>query len=482
MAEHSARRMLSGFFMLSGTSAVAISLSLATNKTIAVLTGTEGIALMGLFRSLGALVKGGLTFGYGTLFMQRMSIARSREEACRTMAAAGYLLGAQFLIILIVAFTFSGALSRWLFGADATPPHLFFIKIVLAMSFLNLVMETILDILKGCASVRALAWVQLATAGSSLVLIIPLLRLGDAGLAVNVGSGAALGSLVGAWWLWRLYRPSAAELSDRSGWLVLAEVTRPSSILWMFGFMMMGTQLGLRSIVGRGWGLPVLGQFTGALLIVESLVTIMMSAVRTQLLAALGDCRQDKDKEALLVRMLHMSLAAVSLAGAVVIIAGRPLLWLLFSDRFQDASGFLAVICLSLVGQVLGWCFHVFFLHKGDIASTVLFDASICIPLLAGTAFAASQAWPMISIAWVYVASYACLGLVYLAAARRSFGKGIFGAREAVAALACLALLSASLGLSQSASGSRFPWFLALAGAVLLLVKSSILPTWMNES
>ncbi|MFA6318894.1 MAG: hypothetical protein WC943_15910 [Elusimicrobiota bacterium] len=483
MTDHSGRRMLKGFSMLSGASSAATVMSILTNKAIAVIAGTDGIALMGLFRSLGSLVKSGLALGYSTLFMQQISVARSSEEARLTISAAGQLLVLQLLIVIALAGTCSGLLEQWILGPEGGEGRRLIIRVVLLMAFGNLILDTIQAMLKGSGSIPALTWVQIATAGSSLALILPLLKLGDLGLAVNVGSGSVVGAAVGGIWLWRLYRPGFRDLFAKAGTDLLARATGPSLVLCGLAIVLMGTQLGMRSIIGRSWGLAALGHFTAALLIVETMVTLLMSSIRTQLVSALGATAERAEKDALTARMLNLGMVAVALSGAIIILAGGPLLRLLFSDRFEAASALMAVLCLSTFSQAVSWCCHSLFLHRSDVRSLLVLDASWCPIMLCGTAIAARLDWDLASLAWVYVASYAFQAALYLAAALRSFGRGFFGPREAATAAFAAGVLFAGFGTTQLATPATFPvWALATAACIIALLHLSGLKGWFLES
>jgi len=108
----SPRRIISALSLLSSTTFLAVVLSIGTNKMIAVFAGREGMGLMGLYRSLGALVTGSLSFGMIHLLAQRVSTARPGKETEGVLGAATLLLAVQAAEPLHVPLAFTSVARR----------------------------------------------------------------------------------------------------------------------------------------------------------------------------------------------------------------------------------------------------------------------------------------------------------------------------------------------------------------------------------
>jgi hypothetical protein len=74
---------------LSGSTALlTVALGVATTKLIALSAGPAGIALMGLYRYLGALASRSLLLGLDTTLVQRLSTSRDPRASSETVGAA----------------------------------------------------------------------------------------------------------------------------------------------------------------------------------------------------------------------------------------------------------------------------------------------------------------------------------------------------------------------------------------------------------
>ncbi len=474
--------MLKSFLILASGSGGAILLSILTNKAIAVIAGVEGMAVMGLLRGLGAWVKGVATLGFTTLLMRRISIAASRRDAVETIAGAGRLLIAQLAVVAVLAAVGAGPLADWLFGSGGGAGRRLVVTVVLAMTFVNLALDGALALLKGHGAAWAISSVHFATGATSLLAIVPLLTLGELGLAVNVGSGAVAGAAVGAWCLWRLYRPTLRELRGAAGWRVLREAAGSSAILSLLSIVLLGAPLAVRSLIGREWGLPVLGQFTAALLLVETLVDVLMSPVRTQILSGLGKNPEAAAGALLLKRLAALSLSVMTAAGLALILLSKPVLWLLFSDRFTAGALTLSVLCLSLPAQALAWCYHSLMLHKGRIGAMALLDPLWCLGWLGGVAAVAAFDGPPLAAAWAYTLSFTLNAAIYGVCVRRAYGKSLFDSEQRLAGLGCVALLAGAAGwVGLAGWGARAACAAAATVLALMLLARCPWRAWLGE-
>lgn len=453
--------------LISSASLAAVVLSAATNKIIAVAAGTAGIALMGLYRNLGACVAGTLALGYDLIFVQRISTARAKESASGEANAAALLLAVQTVFIFIMATAFAGALARWMFGSFGFETHLWEVRVVLVMGLANLVLQTVTAFVKGHGLVAAVARIQIAMAAASLLLIIPLLQFGRLGLAFNVGSGGLIGTLVGLYYLWRLRGWASLEFSPARGWKVLRETAGSSILLSLESLVLLGTFAHIQAIVGRSHGLTALGNYNAAMLMINTLVTVLMSAARTYVLPTAGHIQDRYLKAILFSRVMRLSLIAQTLAGLGLIFLAPVVIRVLFTTEFSSAPQLLAILSLSFIGQVFGWNYSTFMLHKGDFGLSCLLNATWCALFISGTLLCISKGWPLTSIAWAYAISHCLYGANYAAFSVRRYGKEVLPGGLVRLTILCLGLLLSGYAVSRLGSSTASLTFLVAALAAL---------------
>lgn len=418
--------MLPALGLLSFSAVLATAFSVATNKLIALHAGPEGIALMGLYRGLGSWVSGALTLGYGVLLTQRMAAVRSKGESDAVLCGSALLLTLQAGAVLVLACFLARPLSSWLFQS-ALPGQVLVIRLVLAMAFVNLALQMITALLRGQPSVGPTSLLQLATASASLAVILPLLKLGEPGLAVNVGSGGLIGVPVGLYFVWRLFRPAFPEDAVSLGWSFLKGSTTHSLWLILSVLVTSGCLLAAQSSVNAGYGLEALGSYNAALLIVDTGVMILMSSARTYVLPALGKMTDTAQQERLFAQSTGIVLLLTIPVGGILAFGAPYLIRALFSAKFGLASELLPIFGVSIVGQAVVWSFNTFLLHKGDIRSFVLIDVAWAVLLLAAVSLCSRQGLPLTSVAWAHALCWTISGLVYVVYTTRAYGTRLMG-------------------------------------------------------
>jgi len=82
------RRLLAAVGLSSSASLLAVALGVATTKVVALSAGPAGIALLGLYRYLGALASRSLLLGLDTTLVQRLSTSKDERTTAETIGAA----------------------------------------------------------------------------------------------------------------------------------------------------------------------------------------------------------------------------------------------------------------------------------------------------------------------------------------------------------------------------------------------------------
>src|SRR5207245_3797118 len=97
----------------------------------------------------------------------------------------------------------------------------------------------------------------------------------------------------------------------------------------------------------------------------------------------------------------------VVLAGVALLVFVAPLaLRILFSGRFVDAANITAILGVSIVSQVVGWCYAMFLLHRAEFATRLALEAVWGVARVAGTWYCNASGWPRASIDLHHIAAY----------------------------------------------------------------------------
>lgn len=405
-----ARGILVSFAGLSGASLLSISLSILTNKTIALRLGPEGMGVVGLFSAFAASLATIFGSGFGLVVTQRLASGDDRSGEDIIGAANTFILFQAGLTVLC-AFFLAGPILRAFFSDNLSSVSILQIRIVIIMAFINTLLQMELSILKADRSIRPQMLTSLATAGSSLLLIMPLLTLGPSGLAINVGSGGFLGVLLGAHWIRKRHKtfglPSwnPAHFAALKGcapsslWLLASQFALQCSTIYVL------SEIGQRDVV-------FLGNFSAALLVTETFMNVAFASARTLAITQLARIADSQERAMAAEKFLTLA-GIVGLGAGIGLVWGGPLLTaMLFSSKFSLASKHLAWLAVPLATSGVSWILNAMMVSRGEFRLSSLINLTTAITLALGTHFAYSTGSSETSILLLYVGNQifgACL-------------------------------------------------------------------------
>jgi O-antigen/teichoic acid export membrane protein len=421
-APASAPRLLSAVGLTGSATLLTVALGVGTTKVIALVAGPSGIALMGLYRYLGALASRSLLLGLDTTLVQRISTARDGKTVSDAVGAAFLAMILQGMVIAGLAFASAQPIGRWLFGEAATPAQVVEIRVVLAMAYANLVLQVMTAVLGGRVEVRKVAFVGVVAAFVTLAAIYPLLRLGGLGLALNVGSGSVAGAALAAMYIFRTVGFSfrRVPLADRfrALWAMLAR----SAFLILHPLVMMSVVVSVQSLIRARFALPGLGAYNAAMTIFDTALMVIVASARSFFLPSLGQLQDPEQKARVVNRVLRVNLMLASAAALVAIVGAPILIPVLFSGRFESAIEILPPFSLALVGQAFVWSYAMFYVHQARYRLFFGLDLIWAMTYLGATIWVVSRQGSLTAAAWAYASSYCLSGLVYTFVAVRAFG------------------------------------------------------------
>ena len=448
----SARKIISSFSFMSGATFLTIILGMVTNKLIAVFAGPEGIGIVGLFRNFLGFIVPVLTVGTTTIIVQMISTSSSSEKVSEIVKSVFNLFIFQVIVVIIAAIFLSGYISNWLFPDSEQYEHVYEVRIVFAMSLAVLFSQTMIALINGKVNIKTVTMINIATALSTLLIAIPLIRLGNMGLAAIVGSGSLVGSAVGLYYVRLIYRK---EL--RSFRLSLAALKKFSSFpisFWLLihPLIVSATYLNIQVIVNKYYGINALGIYAAVAMLETTTIMLLMAAMKTYCLPTLGQINQQKDKENFINKVLSILIIAVLPFILILMFGAKYILWLLFSKEFQEGADILAVHSMAMLCQVFSWCYAMFMLHKGQYRAYLFVDTIWATLLSFAIWFAASDGLPLISISIMYVLGSLFSLILYLVVSWHLYGRGMLDLRNFFLFIVALVIVLAGFLISQKAS------------------------------
>ncbi len=425
------RGIIGALRFTSVASILTIAFGVGTNKVIAVVAGTEGVALIGLFRTLSSIVTAILSLGVSELVMQRISTTQDRRLVHRILGATFIFFVFQSTTVLLVATFFSGAISNLLFGRQLGPEHTLEIRLVLGLTIGVLALQAATASLNGLVRVREASRVSIMTSLLTVLTVYPFLRLGRVGLTLVIGVTCFIGAAIGARYAWRASGLTMREFRAPRSWKEFIAALPISQWLILGPILLTGGSLAVQALVTRHYGLVELGYYNAASLLETTSIMVLMSAMRSYYVPMLGKLATQAEKRDFINKTLTILLVLLLLGVSVLLLGAPYLIRILFSPQFAPARDILLVLAISMLGQVFIWCGAMFILHKADYG-TFLWVESIWVAIrVTGTASCVLLRYPLIAVAWVHVVGCTLSAIIYGLVIRRRYGGAIVNAYNA---------------------------------------------------
>ena len=442
-------KIFSAFKILTGATLLTVVLGIATTKIIAIVAGTNGIALIGLYRNLIGMVVTILSMGMGTVIVQKISTTTdidTRDELIRTVIL---LLLFQIAVVVMLSLFFSETISIWMFGPHADSSHPLWIKIVLLMAIGTMIMQAMIAVLNGKVNLKPITIINVVSSVSTFVLVYPLIKTGDIGLAIVVGSGSIIGACLGVFMVRRIYGLKVRKLPATLTSGKFFSKLPVSGYLSIHPIVMAATFLGIQVIVNNNYGVNGLGFYNAVTTIETTSVMLIMSSVRSYYLPVLGQLDSQLDKEVFVNNMITMLTIFMLPISVCLILGSKYILWILYSDKFVPAANLLALQSMVLVLHAYSWSYAFYLNHKAHYGTYVMLDCIWASLLIGGAWYLSSHGFPLTAVFINYLIASLILLSLYLVVIRTRYGSGMLHTRNIKLGLTMFLIVALSFIISQ---------------------------------
>jgi len=423
-------KIFSAFKLLTGATLLTVILGIATTKIVAMVAGTQGIAMIGLYRNLISMVVTVLSMGMSTVIVQRISTTTDNDTRDDLIRTVMILLLFQMAFVIMLSLFFSDTISSWMFGPQADPSHSLWIRIVLLMAIGTMIMQAMVAVLNGKVNLKPITIINVVSSVSTFVLVYPLIKTGDIGLAIVVGSGSMIGACLGIIMVRRIYGLRLRNMLSTirsSNFLLKLPI---SGYLSLHPIVTITTFLGIQVIVNKNYGVNGLGFYNAIITIQNTSVMLIMSSVRSYYLPALGQLDNQADKEEFVNKMITMLVIFMLPISVSLILGAKYILWLLYSEEFVPAANLLALHSMVLILHAFGWCYVFYLNHKAHFGTYLTLDSVWACILIGGTWYVSSHGFQLIAVFINYLIASLISFSLYLVVVRIRYGKGMLHMRN----------------------------------------------------
>lgn len=359
-------QILKSSALIGGSSVVVILIGIVRTKIMAILLGSAGFGLLGLYSSIVELVVAVAGMGINSSGVRQIAeatgsgderrVARTAAVLRRTAIVLG-LLGAAFLAV------FSRQASLFTFGNE---DHAWAITLLSLAVFFQLLAGGQGALIQGTRRIGDLARIGVIGALLGTLVGLPIAWfLREDGVAPFVVCVAAMSLLV-SWWYSRKIRTEPPSMTFPEARGEAAELLKLGFAFMVSGFLMIGAGYAVRMMLARQVGLEATGLYAAAWTLGGLYVNFVVQAMGADFYPRLvgvaandAQCNRLTDEQS----QISMLLAA---PGVCATIACAPLVIALFyTSEFVGAIETLRWICLGVAMRVITWPMGFIIVAKG---------------------------------------------------------------------------------------------------------------------
>jgi O-antigen/teichoic acid export membrane protein len=450
------------------TSLVTILFGVGTNKLLAVHAGPEGVALIGLYRTLTTILVSALALGLNEVLMQRLSTTQDPSRIGQLLSAGFNVVLTQSGILIFLTLIGAPLMASFMFGSTAAP-RLLEVRLVVLLATGVLLLQSVTAALNGLGLVREVNRVGLTTSLLTLLTTYPFLLLGSIGLSFLIGATCYIGAAMGVYYLLRTVRAAGASFAPLRSFRDTRKALPFSGSLALLPIWSTGSVLIIQSTLARDFGTHHFGLYAAASMLESTSMLVLTSSMRSYLMPQLGRLSDNAEKRQLVERMLTVLLGLLLLGASTIYLGADLIIRVLFSGKFADAKPILYVLTLSMPGQIVVWFCAMYLFNQSDFRIVGALEVVVAALRVVGTLTCVWLKLPIVSVAWVHAAAFSISGVTYVIAVARRHGH-LFGGRVIGVLLAVTTLLALGVFLcSRPTLAPRLAYSgLALVGCAIL--------------
>ena len=353
--------------LFGGVKVFSILISIVRSKIVAILIGTTGVGIVGLFTSGTSLIQSITQLGLSQSAVKDVSEANASGDQARVnrvVTVLRRLVWFTGLLGMICVVAFSPILSKTSFGnSDYT---LAFILLSVTLLFAQLSGGQNV-ILQGTRRLKYLAKASVWGSLLGLVICVPLYYwFGVKGIVPNLILGSFT-TLLLSWYYSRKVPYVPVKLTVREIIQEGGQMLKMGIAMSVSGVLVALSAYILRSFINRQGGVDEVGLFQAGYVIMTTYVGLVFSAMGTDYYPRLSAVNKDNEKCKSIMNQQGeigiMILAPLILACVVFV---PWIVRILYSERFLGANDYIIWAASGMLFKMASWTISFIFIAKGE--------------------------------------------------------------------------------------------------------------------
>lgn len=341
-------------FLFGFVQIVRILVGVIKNKFVAILLGSEGIGIMGIFHNATSFIKTGAGLGISQSAVRDISEANSSEDRTRIsrmIAVVKKVVLFTSLFGLVITVGGSAFLSKWGFGSNS---YIIPFMILGLAVFFDIFVDNQLAILKGLRQLKSLAKASIWGAIAGLVSGVPLFYImGVEGIVPSFVITAFVSFLVTRFYVNKV-KLDKVEIPAK-------QVVREAGPMVKMGSALMFTTLLsslaafiVASYIRKAGGLSDVGFYNAGMTIINSYFGVIITALMTDYYPRIAAVNQDDKKVEQELNQQSMVSIVLCCPIIVIFLLLMPFfVTLLYSKEFLPIVDFMRIAMFGTIITII---------------------------------------------------------------------------------------------------------------------------------
>jgi len=352
--------------LFGGVQVFNILISIIRSKFIALLLGSVGMGIAGLFTSTTGLISGFTSFGLGTSAIKDISAASATGNQTRIATVVSVfnrlmwitgILGAILTIIL------SPWLSQLTFGNRDYTVAFIWLSITLLLGQLT---SGKLVLLQGMRQLQFLAKANVIGSFLGLITTVPLYYfIGMRGIVPAIIIASAV-SLVLSMYFSRKLNIEKIPVSRKETFAEGKNMLTMGFMISLSGLISLGASYVIRIYISRSGGVSEVGLYNAGFAIINTYVGLIFSAMGTDYYPRLSAVSDDDSKSRQVInQQAEISLLIIAPVLIVFLVFINWIVILLYSKQFTGNVEMIQWAAMGMFFKAASWSISFIFLAKG---------------------------------------------------------------------------------------------------------------------
>ena len=361
------RQIIKATSIFGGVQVFKIIIQIVRSKLVAILLGTEGMGINGLFNSSIQFISGLTNFGISISAVKNVAEANSKGDSDRiafVIIVVRRIVWITGLLGAFVTIIFSKQISQLTFGNENFRTAFIWLSLTLLFNQLS---SGQLVILQGMRKLKYLANANVTGVILGLIVSLPFYYYWGIDGIVPAIIISSIFSMLRSWYFARKIKIDAVQVTKKDTYIEGRGIIKMGFLLSLTGLFVIAKNYTIVAYISNLGGLEQVGLFSAGFALLNTYVGLVFTAMSTDYYPRLSEAARNRIKAKTLINhqaeITALILTPILLLSITFINLIIPIL---YSLKFISVGPMVQYATVGMLFRVPSWSMAFLFLARGD--------------------------------------------------------------------------------------------------------------------